>query len=304
MSDRHGARAAVARIGALALAVALWAPCARAGQVVVITSRAFAAYDATVAGFAASYRGPVTRFALDDPDLASRIGALRPDAIVAVGLRAALFARDQFPRTPTVFCAVQDAARRELTGAWITGVTTEVPPAVEFAAWRRVAPDVRRVAMFYGAASGAQLARAARTAAAEHGFDLVEVPLADLSQLASRAREIAPRVDALWLPADPTVAASEAFQFLLRLSLDQRKPLFVFSDALVRAGAMAAIAPDYGVAGEQAAGAVRRIEAGERAGDIPVVAVRRTHVVVNEATARAVGLAVPTAVLRDGEVLK
>lgn len=291
---------------ALAAALVLTTVPAHAGQVVILCTRASSAYDSAAAGFASAYRGAVVRFSLEEDDsaLLRRIADLRPDAIVAVGLRAALYARDRFPRTSVVFCAVPEAARDELSGDWLTGVTTDVAPAAEFGSWRRMAPDVRRVAMFYGAGTGAALARAARGAAAAHGLELVEVPVNDLSQLATRAREVAPRVDALWMPADATVAVNEAFQFLLRLSLERRKPLFVFSDALVRAGAMAATTPDYAAAGAQAAEAVRRIQSGERAGDIPVAGVRRTRLVVNETTARALGRDLPVAVQRDSEVLR
>lgn len=296
-----------ARVIATAFAaLVLTAVPAHAGEVVILKSRASSAYDSAASGFEAAYRRTVVRFSLEDAGAAlpRRVADLRPDAIVAVGLRAALYARDRFPRTPVVFCAVPEAARDELSGDWLTGVTTDVAPAAEFGSWRRMAPDVRRVAMFYGTCTGAALARAARGAAAAHGLELVEVPVHDLSQLAARAREVAPRVDALWMPADATVAVSEAFQFLLKLSLERRKPLFVFSDALVRAGAMAAITPDYAAAGAQAADAVRRIQAGERAGDIPVAGVRRTRLVMNEATARALGRDVPVAVRRDGGVLR
>jgi putative ABC transport system substrate-binding protein len=304
MSDsRRALRPHVFALLVTALGAAHAVAPAAAGPVVVLRSRAIATYDTAAAAFESSHPGPVVRLSLDDRDLSRRIAALEPEAIVAIGLRAALFARDHVPRTPIVFCAVQEAARGELTGAWITGVTIEVPPAVEFAAWRRVAPGVRRVAMFRGARSGPMFARLER-AAADHGLQLVDVPLDDLAQLAPRAREVAPRVDALWMPADTALAAGEAFQFLLRLSLDQRKPLFVYSDALVRAGAMAAIAPDYAAAGEQAADAVRRIQSGERPGDIPVAAVRRTRVVVNEATARAVGVELSDTLRRDAEILR
>jgi putative tryptophan/tyrosine transport system substrate-binding protein len=290
-------------LGVVALGVLLAGAPALAGPVVVLRSRAIAAYDTVAAAFESSHEGPVAGFALDDRDLAQRIAALEPEAVVAIGLRAALFARDHVPRTPIVFCAVQEAARGELSGEWITGVTIDIAPTAEFAAWRKVAPRVRRVAMFRGEASVAEIARWTQEAAGR-GIELVDVPIDDLSQLATRAREVAPRVDAFWMPADPAVAAGEAFQFLLRLSLDQRKPLFVFSDALVRAGAVAALAPDYAAAGAQAAEAVRRIQAGERAGDIPVRAVRRTHVVVNEATARALGLELSRELRRDVEVLR
>jgi putative ABC transport system substrate-binding protein len=277
-----------------------------AGNVVILRSRALGQYDVAIAGFEAAYRGQVTRFTIEDTGatlLRARVVALRPDALVAMGLRAALYARDHFPRTPVVYCVVQDPEHNDLGGAWITGVSTVVPHDVELAMFKATAPDIHRLAVFYGRATGGEFARGARAAAAAAGLELVEVPLGDLSELADRAREAAAHADALWMPADPTIAASEPFQFLLKLSLTQRKPLFVFSDALVRAGALAAVIPDYAAAGAQAAQAVRRIQAGERAGDIPVTAVRRTRLVVNEVTARALGRELPLAVRRDGDVL-
>jgi putative ABC transport system substrate-binding protein len=275
--------------------------------VAVLRSRSFEAYDSAAAGFRSSFKGAVESFSLEDPDAGSlpdRIGRLRPDAIVAVGLRGAVYARDHFPRMPIVFCAVQDPDRNELNGAWITGVSTEIAPAAEIAAWRMIAPDVHRVALFYGAATGTAFARVARQAARASGIELVEVPVKDLSEFGVRARDVAPHVDALWLPADATVAAREAFQFLLGISLQRRIPLFVFSDALVRAGALAAVAPDFTTAGAQAAEAVRRIQSGERAGDIPVIAVRRTRLVINEATARALGRDLSLAARRESEVVR
>jgi putative ABC transport system substrate-binding protein len=306
---RPGLRSRLAsrlRAGALALALLTVAAPAMAGNVVILRSRTLGAYDQAIAGFEGAYRGTVTQFTVEDSGgarLAARVAALRPDALVAVGLRAATYARDHFPRTPIVFCVVQDPERSDLGGAWITGVSTAVSQGTELASFRTAVPDVRRIAVFYGRETGGDFARAARAAAAASGLELVEVALGNLSELAGRARDVVGRVDALWMPADPTVAASEPFRFLLKLSLERRKPLLVFSDALVKAGALAAVVPDYGAAGAQAAEAVRRIQSGERAGDIPVAAVRRTRLVVNEATARALGRELPVAVRRDGEVL-
>lgn len=279
---------------------------AAAGNVVVLRTRSAGPFEPAIAGFDSAFKGSVVHFTIQDTGttrLAERVRSLRPDAIVAMGLRASIYARDHFPRTPLVFCSVQNPERSDLGGTWITGVSTDVPSDVELTMLRSAAPDVRRLAVFYGLETGAEFARGARAAAAAAGLELVEVPLADLSELAGRAREAVPRADALWLPADPTVAASEPFRFLLKLSLEQRKPLFVFSDALVRAGALAAVTPDYLAAGVQAAGAVRRIQSGERAGDIPVASVRRARLVLNEATARALGRELPLAVRRAGKVV-
>jgi ABC-type uncharacterized transport system substrate-binding protein len=64
-----------------------------------------------------------------------------------------------------------------------------------------------------------------------------------------------------------------------------------------------AVAPDYAWIGTQAAEVVRRLENGERAGDIGVLPLRRTHVVINSAAARALGCSLPVAVSGEIEVL-
>ena len=243
---------------------------------------------------------------LDESDpagLLSRVQAARPAVVVAVGLKAALFARDRLPRTPLVFCVVPNYERFDLTGSSMTGVSADVPPERDLAALRSALPGVKRVGLLFGRASGAALARRARAAADAAGITLVEAPVADLSDLQRVARDLVGRVDALWLPADPTVATPEAFRTLLELSLERRKPLLVFSESLVRSGALVAASPDYAWMGAQAAGIVRRIRNGERAGDISVLPLRRTRVVLNSATARALGCVMPSAAGDGIEVL-
>jgi len=309
--EREGGRgregmAAAGFLLAVALGLAAASSPAGAGTVVVLRSRALGVYDSLAAGFRASYRGSVADLVLgeaDDPALGSRIAALHPDVVVAVGLRAALFTRDQLARTPLVFCAVQQPERRGLQGVWVTGVSGDVPPETELAALKTAAPDVRRVVLFYGRGSGAPFARAARAAAASLELELIEVPLADLSELAGAVRGATEGADALWLPPDPVVAAPEAFHFLLKLSLDRRIPLLTFSDALVRAGALAAACPDFNVVGEQLAEIVRRIQAGERPGDIPVSRARRVRWWFNRSTARALGRELPLVAVKGGEVV-
>ena len=96
--EREG-MAAAGFLLAVALGLAAAPSPAGAGTVVVLRSRALGVYDSLAAGFRASYRGSVADLVLgeaDDPALGSRIAALHPDVVVAVGLRAALFTRDQY----------------------------------------------------------------------------------------------------------------------------------------------------------------------------------------------------------------
>jgi len=278
-------------------ALASFPPAAGAGAVVLLRSRVLAPYDAAAHGFRAAYREPLEELLLDrrDPDsLAAELGRRRPDVVVAVGLRAALFVRDRLPYTPLVYLAVQDAARHDLVGERITGISADVSPGEVLRALRAIAPRVRRVGVLHGADDGGrELARRARSAAAQAGLALEPVAIPGPALLRDRARELVARTDALWMPADPALARPEVFQYLLKVSMAAGRPLAVFSDALVRRGALLAVIPDYAWTGEMATRAVRRIQAGERAGDIPVAPLGRTLTVVNAATARALGLTPP-----------
>lgn len=277
-----------------------------AATVALIRSGSLAPYEQAAAAFSSAYTKPVNVFMLDEAEPSSllrRVEASRPEVIVAVGLKAALFARDRLPRVPLVFCVVPNHERFDLTGGLIAGVSADVPPERDLAALQSALPGVKRVGLLFGRASGAALAHRARAAAQAAGITLVEAPVADLSDLLRVARDLSGRVDALWLPADPTVATPEVFHALLELSLAQRKPLLVFSESLVRSGALVAASPDYAWMGAQVAGIVRRIQSGERAGDIGVLPLRRTRVVLNPATARALGCVVPATAGSSIEVL-
>jgi len=287
--------AALGSISLVLLLTALTDP-ARAGSVILLRSGNLDAYNDAAQGFQRACAGPLVDLSCGErtaAEIARRVRETHPDAVVAIGLKAAVFARDHLPRVPIVYCAVQNPEEHDLAGAWITGVRTEVTPEDELQALRQAVPDAHRIGFFYGPVAGARLLASARAAAAASGLELVEAPVADLGELARTARDVCAHVDALWMPADPVLAAPEAFHFLLELSLRTRRPLFVFSDALVRAGAYAGLEPDYERAGERAALAVRRIRSGEHAGDIPVAREREARLVINQATAKAMGREVP-----------
>jgi putative ABC transport system substrate-binding protein len=297
---------AVAFAGLLLVAATAAAP-ARAGVVLVLKSGSLAPYNATVAGFRSAHRGDVVEASLDEGDAAAmiaRVNAAHAEVVVAVGLKAAMFTREHFPRMPLVFCVVQNWERYGLTGSWVTGVSTDVPAGVELSALHAAAPDVRRIGMLYGATTGAELEREARSAAAASHLTLVSRPIASLSELPDEARNLVAHVDALWMPADPMLATTEVFRFLLDLSLTQRKPLLVFSEALVRAGAFLAVTPDYDWVGARVAEAVQRIQTGDRAGDVPVTPLRHTRVVVNPSTARALGREAPGLPVESAETVR
>ena len=274
---------------------------------VVLRSRPIPAFNATADSFRVAY-GPgsvdVTLDPRDLDDTASRIRDIRPQVIVAIGMRAAILARDEFPRVPLVYAMVPGPARRELSGAGITGISSEISPALELETCARLLGVRRRLALVSGPRWRETHLHEARDAAAGLGITLVVLDVRDPAGLADACRGSSETWDAAWLPADPDIATDDVFRFLLEFTLSRRRPLLTFAEPLVRAGALAATAPDYGWVGDRLADAVRRIQSGERPGALGAPPMRHARLVLNSATARAIGLAIPGDLMRDAEVVR
>ncbi len=307
MGRAHHRAVALALCGAL-LAGSVTVAHAAAGPapIVMLRSGDLAPYRAAERGFRAACKDSV--IVLDatsgPPDaVAGAIVGLHPQVVVAIGLRAAVLARDHLAHVPMVYCAIPHPERFDLDAEWMAGVRTDVDPALEVRALRQVAPGARSVGYLCAADAVADDRQRAREAARAAGLEFVEAPVASASDLPQVARRLAAHVQALWMPADPLIATPQGFQFLLALSLESRLPILAFTDALVKKGALVAVTPDYAEAGALAAQLVHRVRLGERPTDLPALTVTRMHTVVNLATARSLGMAAGLADARDLEVV-
>ncbi len=279
---------------------------AGAAGVAVLRSSDLPVYTRTVEAIRHAYRDSLVEVSLADltPDQAvERVSASNPEIVVAVGLRAATLLRDRLPRLPMVYCMVPAPEHHDLVGSRITGVSADIPPAVELALLHETAPDVKRVGVIVGRSSDAWL-RLAGPAAAKLGVTLEVARVGSIDQLGPRVRALFGHVDALWMPADADVATPEAFRFAMAAALDHRLPFFTFAPALVRAGAYAAAAPDLEWMASRIVEAIRRVQSGERAGDVPCMEMKRVKLVANLSTARALGRELPAPVLRDAELVR
>jgi len=277
-----------------------------AGGVAVLRSSDLPVYRQTAESFRRAHDESVIELSLEreTPDgVLARLRREDPEVVVAVGLRAAAFLRDRLPRTPLVYCMVPSPARHQLIGSRITGISADVPPSLELALLRRVAPDVRRVGVLVGRHSDAWV-REARVAGERLGIEVQVARIESVDQLGPRMRSLVQQTDAIWLPADAEVATPEAFRLTVAEALLHRRPLLAFAPGLVRGGALAAAAPDLDWVGAKTADAVRRIRSGERASDVPAIPIRQVRLVANLTTARALGRELPPEALAGAELVR
>jgi len=104
-------------------------------------------------------------------------------------------------------------------------------------------------------------------------------------------------VDAIWIPADPVLLGDDTRRFILSETLKEGKPVFSFSPALVAEGALVSDGPDLVSVGEQLAGLVNRMAAGDKTARGTVL-VPRAELVVNKKIAEKLHIEIPEEALR------
>ncbi len=252
------------------------------------------------------------------PALADELVAGQPEVIVAFGNQAVAAAQRATTRIPIVmsFCAdpvsagfVHSLARPggNITGAvWVSAELA----GKTLSMLKEAVPRARRVAAL-GSAIDPTLRpyrEALGRAAAALGITLVPVAVerpADVLPALERLAAALPgsMPDALYVASDGVTETrnSEIAAFALRHKL----PTLGVSPSLVQAGALLYYGPDVREVIERTASFVNRILHGAAPAELPVEQPTRFRFIVNQRSAKAMGLVLPqTVLLRADEIIE
>jgi putative ABC transport system substrate-binding protein len=232
-------------------------------------------------------------------DKANAIG--KDGVVVAVGARAVQLALQQ-KSAPVVHCMVlQDA------GAYDTATSVGVPLSVSararLDAMRRVAPAAKKLGVLYDPRVNARAIAELEAAAKSTGHVIVRSTVSSEKDAPAALDALLPRVDGLIVIPDATVVTKQLVAFLVARAFDKRVPVLAFSEALVRVGALAALAPQYRDNGKQCGKLAKRVLAGEKPAELHGVVEMQGALVVNTATAKKIGVTLSPEVLRPPTVL-
>lgn len=127
---------------------------------------------------------------------------------------------------------------------------------------------------------------------------LAELPIAN-----ARAAIAASSARGLVVTPSPFAAASQ--ERLVRFAADRRLPAIYFAEDFTVGGGLMSYGPSIAEAYARAAGYVDRIlRLGAKPADLPVGQPERFELVVNAATAKALGLTVPHSILLRARVIE
>jgi len=247
--------------------------------------------------------------------LASELVDLRPDVIVAVTRAAALAVQRATNTIPVVFIVVPDPVGDRLVdslarpGGHITGITNMalelMPKRIELL--KEALPRISRMALLVNASHPEAVRRyvaMSEPAAARLGITLqsIEVRNADDFERAfTRMKDTG--IQGMALTVDGLFYAEQ--QRLIRLALDRRLPMIMYSREMAEGGAFMAYGPNIPSIFRRGAVFVDKILKGTKPAEIPVEQPPVIELLVNETTARTIGVSVaPSVLTRANDVLK
>jgi putative ABC transport system substrate-binding protein len=189
----------------------------------------------------------------------------------------------------------------------VTGISIQQPELIgkRLELLREVIPQLRRLAIMANANYAPPMLEAERVRATAHALDLeaARLEIWRSEEIARAFEAIRSKADALYVVSDALLAANRTL--ITTLALSARLPTILSYGDYVESGGLMSYGPNYANLFRQAADMVDKILHGTNPGDIPVEQPSKFELVINLATARAIGLTVPSTVLsRAGRVIE
>ncbi len=263
---------------------------------VVLASDA-APYRRAYEAFVEEHGGDCPQLVLGHPgsDLVAALAGAR--VVVAIGTPAAVWAHGNLPPdAKLVYCMVAGPDDTVLAQPPLAhGVATDVPIAEQIALIARALPDARRIGLLHRSDANGERLAATMRASLPAGWEVEAVAVDGPANAESIDAVLKRRVDLVWTSTDGGVYNEAAVKALLLGALRRRVPVFGFSPAFVRAGALLGVGIDPVAQGRQAAAIARQVAAATPAA--PVRPAPRFDIAVNMVVAKKLGIDLPAEVV-------
>ncbi len=214
--------------------------------------------------------------------IAQVIGTIEPDLVLAIATPSAQ-ASAQIMRkmkhmneVPLLFSAITDpkgaglVTNLEKPGKYITGTSDMIPMDKHVDFILEAMPKLKKLGVVYnpGEANSKALIRLLEKACKKRKVRLIKAAASKTAEVYQAGKSVAGRVDALYVSNDNTVVA--AFESLVKVCEQSKKPLFAADIDSVSRGAVAALGFDYYRMGYDTGEIAMQVLQGTHPGSIPV----------------------------------
>lgn len=208
--------------------------------------------------------------------------------VVSVGLPAARVARGLSGKH-VVFCQVFNYEDTDLVTSWMKGVAATPPVHEQFRVWKQLSPRLKRIGVISGQ-SLRGLMEEAQAAARENGLELVHVEVRSDKETLYAYKQLAPKIQGLWLVPDNRVLSREVIRDVMAHSVREGKQVAVFSHQLLALGGLVSAESSYADIAERV---LERLKQAHKETDAPIVPLTRATIKINAVMARRLNLTLP-----------
>lgn len=245
--------------------------------------------------------------------LAAELVGLKPDVLLTDGTQASLAAKRVTSTIPIVMGLVADPVGTGLVaglahpGGNVTGISLMAPDLAgkRLELLGEIAPKKRRVAVLVNSANPSHTLsmKQAKTAASALGVEVRFFPARSAGELDPAFVAMADwRAQALWMIDDAELYGH--FRKVVRFAAAKRLPSIFDERAYAEGGGLMSYGASYHVLFRRAATFVDKILKGAKPADLPVEQPMRFDLVVNQKTAKALGLTIPESILIGAELVR
>jgi ABC-type uncharacterized transport system substrate-binding protein len=226
-------------------------------------------------------------------DIATQIKAGNYNLIVGMGTLAAKFAKDNFPDVPLVFCMVLNTDVNSLKSDNTTGISIDVRIKDQFTVMRNINKKIKRIGIIYTQPANDPLIASARTIAQELDMSVVTSGIAGSQDIQKAMNDIVGKIDALWIPPDPSLYSDEVIRYIGSTSLTKLIPCFGPNERYVRSGAIFSMTFDPVEAGRTAGDVANKILQGTPPSKLQIQELQRPKIIINTRAAGLLKLTIP-----------
>lgn len=229
----------------------------------------------------------------------------RSDLIFAIATPAAQAAANLTKKIPILISSVTDPESAKLVksnnapGGNVTGTSDLTPCAAQMDLIKKLYPEAKTVGMLYCSSeqnSHFQI-KLAEEACDKLGLKYIEATVSNSNEIQQVTQSLCGKVDVIYSPTDNMIAAG--MPLVGQVALENKIPVIVGEEGMCKAGGLATYGINYYELGKQTAKMAVRILKGEaKPATMPIEYLDTCDFVVNEETAKVLGVKIPAELLK------
>ena len=290
----------------LLLSMLLHAPQVFASDILVIQSLEIKPYSEALQGCRSVCKKRTQRLISSDfseEELTAKVRKYAPDLILAIGQDALTKVRG-IRDVPIVYLMVLNPQSLVREGGNVTGVSMNIAPERQLSQLRQFLPHVGKICVLFDPGKSGEFVTRAHGAASSMELNLLTKGVHSPREAVAAVYGMKGKIDALWLLPDTTVISPETIDLLLLSSIQNRIPVFTFSEKYAEKGALLSLEIDPAEVGRQAGEMANRILTGTNVKGIAMEDARVGIMTVNMIVAKKLGIAINGNVFKQARVIK